>query len=194
MLAASSVLAASYLRFSYTPPPGTSQRAGVSARFSERSEVGCVFNSLQRWVRDKSPRVSGERWPHVVAYCSDSLSLVCWLVEHSCAAPLPSTQAHTHILRYTSTQAYTNPHTHITHSNVGGQTSESNSISIFATVGQTGRAGDTGVRVGQHQPPAPSNQRDGGGGKCRAEKNKSHWGLAGCGGRLRVAKVSRADS
>lgn len=137
---------------------------------------------------------SVDRWPHVVAYCSDSLSLVCWLVEHSCAAPLPSTQAHTHILRYTSTQAYTNPHTHITHSNVGGQTSESNSISIFATVGQTGRAGDTGVRVGQHQPPAPSNQRDGVGGKCRAEKNKSHWGLPGCGGRLRVAKVSRADS
>lgn len=61
LAAASSVLAASYLGFSYTPPPGTSQRAGVSARFSERSEVGCVFNSLQRWVRDKSPRVSGER-------------------------------------------------------------------------------------------------------------------------------------
>lgn len=55
---------------------------------------------------------SVDRWPHVVAYCSDSLSLVCWLVEHSCAAPLPSTQAHTHILRYISTQAYTNPHTY----------------------------------------------------------------------------------
>lgn len=112
MLAASSVLAASYLRFSYTPPPGTSQRAGVSARFSERSEVGCVFNSLQRWVRDKSPRVSGERWPHVVAYCSDSLSLVCWLVEHSCAAPLPSTHTYSVTQAHRHTQTHT--HTHYT--------------------------------------------------------------------------------
>lgn len=54
---------------------------------------------------------SVDRWPHVVAFCSDSLSLVCWLVEHPCAAPLPSTQAHTHTVRYTSTQAYTNTHT-----------------------------------------------------------------------------------
>lgn len=86
----------------------------MSARFSERSEVGCVFNSLQRWVRDKSPRVSGERWPHVVAYCSDSLSLVCWLVEHPCAAPLPSTQAHTHTPLHKHTGIHKPTHTHYT--------------------------------------------------------------------------------
>lgn len=194
MLAASSVLAASYLGFSYTPPPGT-----------RRNGLVCPLASLNalKWVVFLTPCNAGfvikvhvfpasvDRWPHVVAYCSDSLSLVCWLVEHSCAAPLPSTQAHTHTPLHKHTGIHKPTHTHYTlecrWSNIGVEFD-------IATVGQTGRAGDTGVRVGQHQPPAPSNQRDGVGGKCRAEKNKSHWGLPGCGGRLRVAKVSRADS
>lgn len=86
-----------------------------------------------------------------------------------CCSVTEHTGTHTHTPLHKHTGIHKPTHIGITHSKVGGQTSESNSISIFATVGQTGRAGDTGVRVGQHQPPAPSNQRDGGGGKCRAE-------------------------
>lgn len=46
----------------------------------------------------------GLTWSH---FCSDSLSLVCWLVEHSCTPPLSNTHTQTHIHRYTNTQAYT---------------------------------------------------------------------------------------
>lgn len=133
---------------------------------------------------------SADRWPHVVAFCSDSLSLVCWLVEHSCAPPLPSTHTHTHahthapLHKHTGIQKCTYTHTFDTlecwWSNIG----------VGFDIGSHRRTRPLkkedklalGIRARAEPTPttrlAPSNHGRVGG-MCRAEKNKSHWGLTG---------------